>query len=128
MRLVVTILFALLASIPASGIVAVLLAEWTKADESYILVFMGIAPVALLACAIYLFAATRGAVFPAMKVMLGVIAVFFILFGGLEFFSAPTPDIGKRGLKLIGAIALTAAIIVIVQGLIFHGRERRRLA
>jgi hypothetical protein len=126
MRMVLTILFALLASIPAGGTVAVLLADLTRADETFILVFFAIAPAALLASAIFLFAAARGATTGAAKIMLGLIALTFVLLGGWEYLSAPATDTGLRGVALIGSIALTLAVIVLVQWLIFRGRERRR--
>lgn len=127
MRMVLTILFALLVSIPAGGIVAVLLAESTKADETFILVFFAIAPAALLASAIFLFASVRGATARAAKIMLALIALTFILLAGWEYLSATAPGTGLRGVQLIGSTALTLAVIVLVQWLIFRGRERRRI-
>jgi hypothetical protein len=126
MRLLVTTAFALFASIPAGGIVAVLLAEWARADEVYIFVFMGIAPAALLANAVFLYAAARGSIDAAFRVMLIVIAAGCMLLSAFEYFGAPNAQLSLRGLKLMAVIAITVAVMVSVQWLIFRTRERRR--
>lgn len=126
MRLLITTVIALIVSVLAAGTMATALAEWTKADQSYILVFMMIAPAALLASAVFLFASTRGSIGPAAIVMLSVIATAFIVFAAIAHFSMPLPGSKASEVKLITAMALTLAGIVIPQWLIFRVRERRR--
>lgn len=124
--MVMTILFALLVSIPAGGVVAVLLAEWAGADSTYILVFMAIPPGALLACAVYLFAVSRrNAVMRAMTIMLGVLTLTIAVFATIE---SSTAGPQSNGMKPIVSFGLTLAAIIAAQAPIFRLRERRRTA
>lgn len=128
MRLAVTILFALLASIPAGGIVAVLLADWVKADESFILVFFAIMPAALLTSAVFMFSAAKGATAQAARILLSIVVVTLSALALWDYVTVPYPGSNMRGVRLIVSMGITLATVIVVQWLIFLGRERRRMS
>jgi hypothetical protein len=49
-----------------------------------------------------------------------------MLLSAFEYFGAPNAQLSLRGLKLMAVIAITVAVMVSVQWLIFRTRERRR--
>lgn len=129
MRAIVTALLAILISGFAGGMTAVIIADWTKADEVFILVFMAIAPVTLMVAAVFLlrWSAAQGQPQVTDKAAMWMTAVVAALFAGFSLWSfvgSYPLDTAWREVKLFIAFALTFATIIAAQWLIFRKRVR----
>ena len=127
MRFFLTIVFALFASMFAAGCVALGLAEWTRANEAYILVFMAIAPVALLAAMFLTFATTRtnqsGAINKTAKALIVIVVFLFAVGLMLSFLGGSSITALWNEIKLTGALAVSCVTIIAAQWLIFRRRS-----
>ena len=128
MRLFVTILLALILSWLGGSAAALLLAEWARGDESFILAFMAIPLVGLVALAVFLVAATRPvpprALNSAAAAMVGVLALILAGLSVLEFFVNGTLASAWRGVQLLIGIVGSGAAIILIQWAVFRWRPR----
>ncbi len=130
MRAIFTSLAAIVISGVAGGLIAVIIADWTKAKEVFILVFMSIAPVTLLVAAVFLlrWSAAKGQPHVTDKTAMWMIAVVAALFAGFSAWSLADSyplDTAWREVKLFIAFALTFWTIIAAQWLIFRRRAAR---
>ena len=128
MRLFVTILLALILSWLGGSAAALLLAEWARGDESFILAFMAIPLVGLVALAVFLVAATRPvpprALNSAAAAMMGVLALILVGLSVLELFDNGTFASAWRGVQLLIGIVGSGAAIILIQWAVFRWRAR----
>lgn len=128
MRLFVTILLALILSWLGGSAAALLLAEWARGDESFILAFMAIPLVGLVALAVFLVAATRPvparALNSAAAAMMGVLALILAGLSVLELFVNGTLASAWRGVQLLIGIVGSGAAIILIQWAVFRWRSR----
>jgi len=126
MRTGITSIVALTASALAAAVVAMRLAEWADAAEAYILVFLAIAPAAVIAAATFLIAGTRRdpkvAIGKAGRVLLWIVGVVFILLAAASYFGTVSPTLAWREVKLAVALAAVCAVIIIAQWMVFRWR------
>lgn len=130
MSVIVTALFAMFVSGLASGVVAVIIADWIKADETFILVFMSIAPVVLMVSAVFLLrwsAATGqpGVTDRIAAWMFCVVAALFAFFSIWSFVGSYPVSTAWREVRLFAAFAATFGTIIAAQWLIFRRRAAR---
>mgnify|MGYP000134845224 FL=1 len=128
MRLVVTIVLALILSWLGGSAAATLIAEWARGDESFILAFMAIPLAGLIAAALFLVASTRPVPGRAInRVAFVTVALLVLLCAALsvfELFVNGTLATAWRGVQLYIGIFGSSAVVVIVQWLIFRWRSR----
>lgn len=128
MRLVVTIVLALLLSWLGGSAAAMLAAEWARGDESFILAFMAIPLAGLVAAVLFLVALTRTVPARAINrvafVTVGLLVVLFAALSVFELFVNGTLASAWRGVQLYVGIFGSSAVVVIVQWLIFRWRSR----
>jgi hypothetical protein len=126
MRTAVTLVVALTLSVLAALIVAALLAEWTNAAEGYILVFLVIAPAALIAAALFLIAGTRSdpkaSIGKAGRALLWIVGVLFLLLAAVSYFGTVSQSLAWREVKLTTALTAVCLIIIAAQWLVFRWR------
>ncbi len=128
MRLVVTIVLALILSWLGGSAAATLIAEWARGDESFILAFMAIPLAGLVAAVLFLLASTRPVPGRAVnRVAFVTLALLVLLFAALsvfELFVNGTLASAWRGVQLYVGIFGSCAVVVVVQWLIFRWRSR----
>lgn len=124
MRSVLTFAAALLVSLLAGGLALQFIVERVRADEAFILAYMTL-PLLVIA-SLFILALTLGLVRTRRGVDMAAsgLALFFLAAGtglsALDWLSAPTTQIGNRGVALIGAIAAGALVAVAVQWLMIR--------
>lgn len=128
MRLVVTIVLALILSWLGGSAAATLIADWARGDESFILAFMALPLAGLVALVVFLVASTRPVPVRAInRVAFVTVALLVVLFAALsvfELFVNGTLASAWRGVQLYVGIFGSSAVVVIVQWLIFRWRSR----
>ena len=128
MRLVVTIVLALILSWLGGSAAATLIADWARGDESFILAFMALPLAGLVAAVAFLVASTRPV--PALAisrvglVTIGLLALLFAALSVFEIFVSGTLASAWRGVQLYIGIFGSIAAVVLVQWLIFRLRSR----
>lgn len=124
MRFLATLLVALIVSILVGGVFAVLLADWLRGDETFILIFVAIGPVALVSLIVFLIAGTRPeprrAIGRAARTLVILLVLAAMALAILEFLTAPTDGLGIQGMELIGAMFACCALVVITQWIVFR--------
>jgi len=129
MRVIGTAAVALIAALLVGSAVAVALAEWVAADESYIIAFITVLPVSMIATAAFLLAGAvaaepRRGFAIAGKLMLGSIFVLLAIACVLEIVDGAGGAITRRAMRFHAALALSWFAIVATQWLIFRWRTR----
>ena len=126
MRLVVTIVLALLLSWLGGSAAALLAAEWARGDESFILAFMALPFAGLVAAVVFLVASTRSARAIGMValVMIGMLVLLFAALSVFELFVNGTLASAWRGVQLYVGIFGSSAVVVFVQWVVFRWRSR----
>lgn len=128
MRLFLTVVVGFLASVLAGTMLGVVVADRVRGDEVYILVFMAVPVVALVALAAFVVAWTRPAQRRAVdrvgRYLALLLAATGAILAAMEFFSAPTDGVGRRGLELVAAMTGCSLVTVIVQWLFFRANAR----
>ncbi len=128
MRLVVTVVLALILSWLGGSAAATLIADWARGDESFILAFMAIPLAGLVAAVVFLVASTRPV--PALAInrvglaTIGLLALLFAALSVFELFVNGTLASAWRGVQLYIGIFGSIAAVVLVQWLIFRFRSR----
>jgi len=124
MRLLVTMLIALVGSFLAGNAAAVLLTEFVWADASFALVFAGVGPVALIVLIIFVVMSRRAdpvaAIDRAGGKMLRYLAIGFAAFGIVELMLSGVSEQALRGIYFILAVALSSAAVIAGQWLVFR--------
>jgi hypothetical protein len=130
MRLLVTILLALVLSWLGGSAAAVLAADWARGDESFILAFMAIPLAGLVALVVLLVASTRTVPSRAINLAaLSMAGLLLLLFAGLslvELFVNGTLASAWRGVQLFVGIFGSCIVVVMVQWVVFRWRTRAR--
>lgn len=117
-------------SLLAGGLVAQQMAVATKAGEEYILVFMAIAPVAIVFAVVFFIAQfranARGAVNAAARWSLVILAMLTLALFGFEYW-ATAGDFAKiaADLPIIGGLLLPAVAIILIDWLFVRWRVGR---
>ena len=128
MRGLVTLILALVASLLLASIAAVFAAERTEADEGFILVFLAIPAAALVAGIAFLIAAARPVPARAQNRVTVVLLLLLVLglagLSALELADTGTLAAARRGWMLLGSVFGAAAIVVVVQWIVFRWRGR----
>lgn len=124
MRAILTALIALILSALVAGIVAVGLDEWARADEVYILVFLGIAPAALLIALVLLVSSLRGkrALNLTAMVLLALLGGLHAVAAAMSYAGAPSQSVAMKDVQLITALAAVSTSMILVQWLVFLRR------
>ncbi|MDP3898614.1 MAG: hypothetical protein Q8Q62_18230 [Mesorhizobium sp.] len=126
MRTVVTLLLALVASWLAGSLAGVVLAEWADGDESFILIFMSVPIVSIMAAAVFLIAGTRAvparAINRAALALVMLTAILLASFSVFEFFINGTVASAWRGIQLMIGMAGAWLAVVVAQWAIFLWR------
>ena len=129
MRLLFALILGLIVSTLAGSTVGVALAEWAQGDEAYILVFMAVPLVALIAGIFNVVAWTRPVPARAFanvaKFLLFLIAMMLGGLATLELGAAGTFPAAWRGIQLMLAMAASSAVTVIAQWLVFRWRAAK---
>lgn len=128
MRLVVTIVLALILSWLGGSAAATLIADWARGDESFILAFMAIPLAGLVALVVFLVASTRPvparAIGMVAFVMIGLLVLLFAALSVFELFVNGTLASAWRGVQLYVGIFGSSAVVVLVQWVVFRWRSR----
>jgi len=126
-RIVVTILIALVLSGLAASMAGVLLAQWAGGDEAFILLFMSVPIVGLVAAFVFLIAATRKVPARALGWTAAIlVCVCLVLLGGfllVQWASAGTLASAWRGMQLMISTAVSWMLVVLVQWAVFLWRS-----
>ena len=128
MRNLVTAVIAVAISVLLAGIVAVVLAEYLRAQVDFALVFMTIAPLALV-CAVPLLIASfraepRLAAARVGRTMLALFALLLLGLFGYVLFIEPRALPGD--LPIIIALCVTGYVVLLTQWTLFHWRAPPR--
>jgi hypothetical protein len=126
MRLVVTIVLALILSRLGGAAAATLVADCARGDESFILAFMALPFAGLVAAVVFLVASTRSARAIGMVafVMTALLALLFAALSVFELFVNGTLASAWRGVQLYVGIFGSSAVVVLVQWAVFRWRSR----
>lgn len=128
MRVVVTVVLALILSWLGGSAAATLIADWARGDESFIIAFMAIPLAGLVAAVVFLVASIRPVPAPAINrvgiATIGLLALLFAALSVFEIFVNGTLASAWRGVQLYIGIFGGIAAVVLVQWLIFRFRSR----
>lgn len=128
MRLVVTVVLALILSWLGGSAAATLIADWARGDEGFILAFMAIPLAGLVVAVVFLGASIRPV--PALAInrvgvaTIGMLAVLSAALSVFEIFVNGSLAAAWRGVQLYIGIFGSIAAVVLVQWLIFRLRLR----
>ena len=130
MRFVLTVIAALVASGLAGSMVGVVTAEWARGDESYILVFMAVTLVALVAALVFIVAWFRPVPARAINRSAAALTILLLLclvgLCAIELSTAPVMVIAWRGIQLALALVGSCIAAVLTQWAIFRLRSQPR--
>ncbi len=129
MRGLATALIAILVSGLTSGMTAVIAADWIRADETFILIFLSIFPVTLIVASVFLvrWARLTGNPSATDKIAMWMLIAVAFLFAGFStwsFAGSYPADTAGREVNRCAAFAATFACIVLTQWLIFRRAVR----
>ena len=129
MRVIITTIAAFFLSVLAGGIAAGMIAEATKAQEEFILVFFAIIVVALVACLLFGLAQLRAeraaAVSTTGRWLLGLIALMIVALVAFSIIAARNLADTTRDVPILVGFALPSVIVVAAQWIFVRWRLRR---
>jgi hypothetical protein len=128
MRTFGTILLAFFGSVLVAGLFAQTIAVWSSGTEEYIVVFMEIAPAALIGIVIYLIASFRPDPLTAMRRVTIALVVLLGLpllgFEALSLYDKGTLQSALSEMAFLLAVFGTVIVVAVVQWVIFRYRTR----